>query len=194
MNADKLARIASIILGPHTWLPVLFVLMILNAELSFQQLRIVFPVILLFQVVVPIAYLTIAPKLGWVRKWDMETKEERKPLFAIMFVLSLITLGIIYTVGNLILLKFCIIFVALLTTLFAITWYWKISLHVSLNVAAVLLIHFLFGPIALPLYLVIPIIFWARLQLKKHTVAQLVAGLIVTTTITVGGFAFFKLN
>jgi hypothetical protein len=56
---------------------------------------------------------------------------------------------------------------------------------------AALSINFLFDWNLPLLYLTIPVIFWARLRLKKHTVSQLIMGIIVTTIVLLGGLGFF---
>lgn len=191
MSSEKIAKFLAVALGPHIWTPLLFILIISKSGMTPQQTIIIFPTVLLLQVIIPIAYLIIAPKLGWVGKWDMETKEERRPFSILMLALTAITLIIIYLVGNSFLLHLNLIFITLLIALSAITVYWKISLHTSLNTAASIIVNFLFGWSLPFLYLAIPAIFWARLELKKHTVSQLAAGIVVTTIITIGGFVLF---
>lgn len=182
--SEKIAKYLAIILGPHVWLPILFVLIILKSGLNEQQLIIIFPSVLIFQVIIPVLYLIIAPKLGWVGEWDMKSKEERKPIFILMTVLTLISFFIVRFFGNSFLFNLEIIFLSLLVILFGITNFWKISLHTSLNTASVILINFLFGWKLSLLYVIIPIIYWARLRLRKHTQKQLVAGVIITAFIT----------
>ncbi len=167
--SEKIARYLSIFLGP-LWLPVLFVLIILKSGLSGQQLVITFPSVLTLDVVIPILYLIIAPKLGWVGKWDMESKEERGPFLGLMLVLSIVTLLIIHFFGNTFLFNLNIIYISFLVIIFGITNYWKISFHTSLDTASVILINFIFDWKLPLLYLTIPIIFWARWKLKKHTI------------------------
>ena len=188
----KVAKYLSIILGPHVWLPVIFILMIFNSGLERQQLLIILPSVLILQVIVPILYLFFAPRIGWINHWDMGIREERKPFLIMMIILSFISFSIIYFFGNSFLLNLNIIFISLLFILLGITKYWKISLHASLNTSAAIIINFLFDWKLPFLYFTIPIIFWARLELKKHTPAQLVAGVIVTAIIILLGLRIFE--
>lgn len=187
----NIAKYLAVILGPHIWLPILFVLIILKSGLSNQQLIIIFPSVLVLQVIVPLLYLIFAPKLGWVGAWDMKSKEERRPFFIMMLVLTIISLLVIYFFGNAFLLNLNIILISLLVILFGITYYWKISLHTSLNTATAILVNSLFNWTLPLLYLTIPLIFWARLKLKKHTTSQLIAGVVVTTFVTLSGLFLF---
>jgi hypothetical protein len=57
-----------------------------------------------------------------------------------------------------------------------ISLFWKISFH-AIGYSAMCVSFFrLFGAISLPLVLLVPVLFWARLRLKKHTIWQLIAG------------------
>jgi membrane-associated phospholipid phosphatase len=60
--------------------------------------------------------------------------------------------------------------------LYAVTTRWKISLHTAAvaGLAAVLW-HFA-GPAALPLAVSVPLVAWARVYLRRHSPAQVVAG------------------
>jgi hypothetical protein len=191
MPSEKFAKLLSIVLGPHVWLPILFLMMIVKTGLAPNQIKIISPTILILQVAIPIAYLIIAPRLGWVSEWDMRKKEERLPFFVLYFFLTSITLFIISRFGNNLLLHLNIILIVLLTILAIITIFWKISLHASLNTISTIIINFLFNWQYPILYLTIPIICWSRFALKRHTAYQLIAGVTVTTLVTLGGLKTF---
>lgn len=189
---DVFARWISVILGPHVWLPVLFFLVVFRSGLTPNQLKIIFPSILILEIIIPIAYLLLGPKLGFTKEWDMKEIKERKPFLYLVLILSLISLGIVYIFGNVYLLNLSTIFLAWLVVFLLITRFWKISLHVGLNVFAAIMVNFLFGWRFPAIYLIIPIIFWARLRLKKHSLNQLIAGFLITVTILFGGLAIFR--
>lgn len=190
--SDTLAKWLSILLGPHVWLPVLFFLIIFNSGLTPGQLKIIFPTVFLLDVVIPIAYLVFGPRLGWLKSWEMKEIKERNPFMYTMLVLAVISLGIIYFLGNKLLLDLALIYLVCIVVLLLITRFWKISLHVGLNVLAAVMINFIFGWKAPLLYLIIPIIFWARWRLKRHTLAQLFAGFLVMLAILFGGLSIFR--
>jgi hypothetical protein len=192
MSVRRLADLISIILGPHVWLPVLFFLIIFNSGLNSHQLRIIFPTVLFLQVIIPVSYIVFAPKLGWTEKWDMEKIEERKPFLVMLLVLSLISFLIIYLFGNQKLFNLSLTFLLLLVVILAISRYWKVSLHTSLNTAASIIINFLFNWRVPFLYIIIPIIFWARVKLRKHDMPQLVTGILVSGAVLLAGLAFFN--
>jgi hypothetical protein len=189
-NLDqKLANWLSILLGPHTWLPLLFLILIFKTNLSQQELKIILPTVLIFQVIIPLLYLILAPKLNWVEKWDMEKTEERKPFLFLLIILSLLTSTIICFFGNLLLLKLNITLLSLILVLSIITLFWKVSLHVSINTASAIIINYLYNWELPWLYIIIPLTFWSRLKLKKHSLNQLLAGFALTTLIILIGLS-----
>jgi len=187
MNSKKVAKCLSVILGPYLWLPILFTLIIFKTGLSSNQIRILFPTILILQVIIPLLYLFLGPTFGWISSWEMKIREERKPFLILVFVSSLMSLVAIYLYGNSLLLQMSIILLTLLVVLQAITNYWKISLHAAFNTGAVLVINFLFNWKLGFLFLTIPLIFWARLELKRHTISQLTLGFIIAVVIILSG-------
>src|SRR5258708_3347559 len=96
----KIAKLLSIILGPHTWLPVFLMLFVFKSGLSSAQLTILFPIMAIFQVVVPLAYLYIAPRMGLATSWDLPHKKERRLFILITLISNLIALFFIFKFGN----------------------------------------------------------------------------------------------
>lgn len=191
--SKKIAEFLGIALGPHVWLPTLFIIIILNSGLNKTQLKIIFPVVLVLQVIIPLLYLILAPRLGWANEWDMKDKSERRPIFILIIFLTLISSAMIFFYGNQFLLQLNIIILTLVLVLFAITFFWKISLHLSMNTAGSIIINYLYNWKAWWLFIAIPLVFWARLKLKKHTVAQLYAGFIISAVITLAGLEILNL-
>lgn len=178
--SQKLAKYLSIILGPQTWIPALYIIMILRTGLSNHQVLILLPSMLLLQVIIPLGYLYLAPKVGLATAWDLPKRQERYLFLLIVFITATISLFLTYQFGTKLLFNLNILLLILLVVLSLITYYWKISLHASLNTVGSILINFLFDWHLWFLYLTIPIIFWARLKLRKHTFSQLLAGIIIS--------------
>ncbi len=176
MNSKKLAELLSIVLGPQVWLPVLIAAIFLRSNLSAQQTAIFLPTLLLFQFVIPIGYIVLAVRKGTVTAWDLPKREERYGFLQISFLSYVASLILIIIFGNQFLLHINLILFALLILFFLVTFFWKISFHSSLNTTGSLLVNFLYNWQLPWLYLSVPIVFWARLVLKRHTFLQLLAG------------------
>jgi membrane-associated phospholipid phosphatase len=66
---------------------------------------------------------------------------------------------------------------------------WKISAHTSGVAGPITAFVWIFGPILIPLYLIVPFVGWVRLRMHVHTQAQLVAGAILAAVVTAIVFA-----
>lgn len=187
----KLAEILSVLLGPQSWLPILLIAFLFKTGLTTQQKLILFPMILILQVIIPLLYLYMAPKLRWAEAWDLPNQEERFPFFVLILVANLISLITIYFLGT----KLLFFLVSLLFTLMIITmiitYFWKLSLHISLNTFGAIMVNFLFGWEFPIIYLSIPIIFWARLTLGRHSIFQLIAPIILNIVFIFSAFYLF---
>jgi len=74
-----------------------------------------------------------------------------------------------------------------------INLWWKISLHIALVAALVMIMVILYGWTATSGVVLVLLIAWARLALKQHSLAQVVAGALVAALTTVAGFYLFGL-
>ncbi len=126
---------------------------------------------------IPLAYIQIGMRRGWVSDWELTHRGERPRFIAVSFasdVLALLVLG--WGHAPHILWVLALVYACLGLTMFTISSMWKISLHmVGVSGFSTLLV-FVFGAGAWWTFLSLPLVAWARLMRKKHTVAQLIAG------------------
>ena len=73
-----------------------------------------------------------------------------------------------------------------------ITRYWKISTHALGITAPLVALLYLYGTQPLPFLVLIPIVCWARVYLKAHTVLQVVAGCALGAASVVVFFKLFR--
>lgn len=169
------------------------VLLLLRTGLNSEQLSILLPGLTIFLLLVPFIYLHLSLKLGWVSKWDLPKKEERRPIIVIFIACSIISLFLVKQFGTKMLLD---LFILLLTTGFVaslVTVFWKISIHMVLDTTGVLLVNLLLGWHLWPLFALIPLVGWARLRLKRHTFSQILAGVLLSVIIFSAGIKYFNL-
>jgi hypothetical protein len=76
----------------------------------------------------------------------------------------------------------------------AITTRWKISLHLVGITGATTVLVLIFGPLALGLTPLVPLVGWARWQMHAHTLAQAVAGTALAVAIAFGVFWAFGIG
>ena len=74
-----------------------------------------------------------------------------------------------------------------------ITRYWKISTHALGITAPLVALIAIFGSRPLPFLVLIPIVCWARVYLRAHTPAQVIAGAGLAAVSTYVMLVFFHL-
>jgi len=128
---------------------------------------------------IPLAYLLIGRKRGWISDMELSRREER-PLFILISLSSdLLALGILWVANGPHLLSVLIMtYLCLATVMFIISIFWKISMHMAGVGGFATALVFVFGAPALWAFLSLPLVAWARLHRRKHTPAQLAAGAI----------------
>lgn len=189
MILDKLANIISDILGPQIWAPVLIIVLLLKTGLSDDQIKILFPVMLIFQVLAPLIFIYVSLKLHSITAWDIPQRKQRYSFLIVSLVSYLFSIILIYIYGNKLIFNLSLINLALSLVTLLITYFYKISLHALTTVSSTIIINFLFGWSLPSLYLIVPLVCWSRLRLKRHTPAQLILG-ILTGGLTVLGLLF----
>ena len=70
---------------------------------------------------------------------------------------------------------------------------WKISLHTALVTASVTILIILYGSIAAVTVVLVPLIAWSRIELKHHSLAQVITGAFLAALIVVVVFYLFGL-
>lgn len=180
----KFAKAISFFLGPVFILfPVPFILVSKSSQDYYYALKwTVFSYAFVLAVVI---FVVIGVMLGKFSNFDVSKREQRPLLFSfsafIMFcyLLSLIVLDapkILY-VG----------FFALLLGLIAIViinrWV-KASIHLAAATSAMLFVGIVYGGYYFLLLLLIPILAWARIKTKEHTLAETVIGTILGLVLT----------
>lgn len=191
MTKQKLAEIISIVLGPHVLLPVLVVCILFRTGLGKNQIILLAPVLFGLQVLLPIGYMYFAVKFKKAVSWDLPNLKERQPFMLMVFAAFLISFTFAYFFGNKLSLQIGVIFIITAAAMAIIGKFWKISLHSGLNTAAAILINFLFSWKLPWLYLIIPIVIWARYVRGRHNLPQLIGGVVVSAAIALSSLRLF---
>ena len=78
-----------------------------------------------------------------------------------------------------------------LAVFMGINYYWKISLHTAFTAGAVTILSLVYGVEAIWTLVFLPLVGWSRVQLKQHTLAQVVSGAALAAAIAAGIFGGF---
>lgn len=135
---------------------------------------------------IPLAYLTIGIKRGWVSDMEMSNRSERPRFILISLssdVLAFLILRILH--GPHLVSVIVLTYFYLAITMLTISNFWKISLHMAGVGGFATALLFVFGMPAIWAFLSLPLVAWARLHRQKHTPSQLVAGAIAGAMVTI---------
>ncbi|MBI3620171.1 hypothetical protein HY214_03460 [Candidatus Roizmanbacteria bacterium] len=179
----KLAKLVSLILGPQFVWPLTLLICLFYSGLHGVRLLSAVVVLVILNLVVPFGYIYYAFKKKQISDLDLTRRQERYRPIVVAFLTTVISLLFAYFFTNAFLFKLLLLVLFLLLVNSLITFFWKISLHMGVNVIMALVINLVLGARQPVLYLTFPLIFWSRLVLKKHTVAQLLAAIAVNAAI-----------
>jgi membrane-associated phospholipid phosphatase len=141
----------------------------------------------------PMLYIFALYATDRISDLDMSIRAERQRVFGafvIFFALGTVDLALIHAPTIMTATMAALAASSLVVQI--ITMYWKISTH-ALGITAPLVASlYLFGREPLPFFVLIPIVCWARVYLKAHTLLQVIAGTALGAVSTVIFFALFR--
>jgi hypothetical protein len=135
---------------------------------------------------IPLAYLVIGIKRGWVSDMELTNRSERPRFILISLssdVLALLILFFLHGPHLLTLIVLTYFFLAI--SMLTISSFWKISMHMAGVGGFSTALLFVFGTPAIWAFISLPLVAWARLQRRKHTPAQLLAGALAGALVTI---------
>jgi len=134
---------------------------------------------------VPLVYLTLGRRLGWVSGFDLRRRQERAPFIAVNLIgngLGYLLLRALNAPASLAALL--LVYVAMGVTTLTISTFWKISLHAGGVAGFAAALTWLFGLAWALTFLAIPLVGWARVFRRRHTWAQVAVGGMVGASVT----------
>ena len=143
---------------------------------------------LFFYVLLPIITYAYLYKKGLItdKRFDFNIrKREERPLYNIIVILGFLTNYVLIAMYNIPVVEEIALFLAFFV--FAlVTFFWKISGHMTQTVLGILIFAYVFPDSYLPILLIgylvfVPLVGLSRIKLKHHDLWQVVAGTLVTT-------------
>jgi hypothetical protein len=128
---------------------------------------------------VPVLYLFWLVRKGKIT--DFHIKERHQRIHPMLFMIACSTIAwAVMQMGSAVLVLRMLALAGsfLMMFLLLVTLWWKISGHSTAVAAFSVFCIGYFGPIALPVFLLIPMVVWSRVHLKRHSFGQTIAGLV----------------
>lgn len=173
----RFARHVSNILAPTTISIPLIVLIAFYQATSVASAIMYAATTLFFLSIGPFLYILLCVRLGKLSDVDVSKRSERVGPF--IFGLISICLGwfvLVLAHGPSTLITILIITAVSGLLMMLTTLWWKISIHASSLAGAATILTVLYGAVMLPTFALLVLVSWSRVVLRRHTVAQVVAG------------------
>ena len=134
----------------------------------------------------PVLQIVWLVRRGLVTDFHIRIREQRKGPMVFMSLMSVLAAGVLALFSAPVpLLIMALSAVTLTTLLTVITCKWKISGHSTTAAGFSILMVGMFGALALPALLLIPLVAWARIARSRHELSQTIAGSLVGITYAV---------
>lgn len=182
LSSHKLARIISTLFVPPSFTIIIFTIFAFSLESEPSKQLITILNALVFGFIAPIVLFLILRKKGKLADQDASIKEERTIPFLIAIIFYLIGLWVLIKYDlNIISIAFWFCYISNTIITIFINKFWKISAH-SMGVAGPFsAIVFAFGSVGIILLPIVILVGWARVELKCHTLTQVVAGILLAS-------------
>jgi membrane-associated phospholipid phosphatase len=131
-------------------------------------------------VMTPVLYVVWMVRSGQIEDFHLPIRADRTRPFLVSVICGAVAWIVLEQIGAP--RDFLVPILALLTqtlVLFAITLWWQVSIHTATTAGVVTFAVIACGPQSSVLFLLVPLVAWARIYLGRHTLAQTVAGSIV---------------
>jgi len=190
-----LARILSTIFNPFLSALALFVILSHVRARTTEEFWAYVLVTTFFTSLGPMLFILWLYASDRISDVDMSVREEREKVFTVFVVFYLagtLTLYLAHMPKLLIATMAGYSLATLIVQL--ITRYWKISTHAIGITAPLFALTVLYGKQPLPFLVLVPMVCWARVYLKAHSVGQVVAGAVLAVFSGCFFFWLFKIG
>jgi len=183
---NKVAKAISYIFdGSVISVPIFLVICLMIVDNKVEAVVWAF-ICLLFGTVIPYLYISLLYRNKEIDDMHIPNREDRIKPMLVSFASYTMCLVILYVLEGPLFLKSIFAVSVVSTVIFTIiTYFWKISLHISWITFVVITFNILFGKWMLLMVPLIPVIGWARVRIKKHTINQVIFGIGVSTVTSV---------
>lgn len=147
----------------------------------------------LFAAVIPLAFIKYGIRRG---RWaDRHVGQRQQRIVVMTFIIASVATGLLLMWAFSAPQPMIALIVAMLATLaalLAVTPAWKISVHAAVSSGSVAMLAVTYGPWVLLAYLLVAVVGWSRVELRDHTLAQVLAGTVVGGAVAASTFALMR--
>jgi len=186
---ERLARLVSNILNPFIVSVIVIVLLAVkdaSSTADAMKWALISLAISVLPIFIVVIFLIHRKKLDG---FFANPREQRSVVYILASALGAIGCGILWYLDAPELLA--VAFTAGLASIVVFTginYFWKISLHTAFTAASVTVIIMVYGATAAWTLVFLPLMAWARIELKQHSVAQVITGGLLAAAIVAGVF------
>lgn len=196
-SINRAAKIISYIFdGSFISIPIILIICLMIIDNKIEAISWAF-VCLLFGTVIPYLYICFLFRKKEIKDMHIPTREDRTKPLLLSCASYAACLGVLYVLDAPLFLKSLFMVIAASAIIYTIiTYFWKISLHSSWITFIVITFNILFGRWMLLMVPLIPVVGWARVRIKKHTVNQVLFGAGIsslTSLLIYYGYGFIRL-
>lgn len=184
--ASRLAKIVSYVFEGSVLAVPTFIMICFYRQEDPERSFINLIVSIVFAVMIPYFFVLYLYKSGRIKDLHLPRRKDRILPVCTSIACFIAAYFIIDLLGAITLLKdVFLIYIVALIFFGIITLFWKISFHTSYITLFCLICILIFGKIAFFTVVLIFLVSWARIRLKRHTLAQVLAGIGLNLAITI---------
>lgn len=189
-----LAKYISIITSPFIITPIFGLWVIGIYSNNLKEFTIWGLSFIVLTILLPFLVILIKIKREKIKDLHIAVREQRAEPFLLAVIGSLLLAGV-YKIINTPYELFALAIVLGINGLvfYLITKFWKISIHAATFFGSILIVSILINPYLFFLFLILPIIVWARVKRERHNLWQGLIACLVVTIITLSVFYLFNI-
>jgi membrane-associated phospholipid phosphatase len=183
-SSEKIANLISYLLSPNVFAIYIILTLLFYPPLDNKtNVYLTLLLSIVFLCIFPIIAILYSQQKGTIDIWVSNQKD--RTFFYIIALTGYVIASIIFLVINqktLYVLSIAYFFVTLVVTLSNFST--KVSSHTAGVAGPLTAMTLIYGLFLLPIFLLIPLVFWSRLKLKAHTITQLTLGSLIGAVVT----------
>ncbi|MFJ2609956.1 hypothetical protein ACIO13_34070 [Streptomyces sp. NPDC087425] len=147
----------------------------------------------LFAAAIPIMFIKFGQRRGYWGDRHVRRRQDRLiliPGIIASVATGMLLMGVLGAPREMIALVTAML--ATLVTILAITTAWKISVHTAVSSGAIAMLAMAYGPWPLGAYPLVLLVGWSRVELRDHTLLQVLAGTALGALVAAATFALLR--